>query len=51
MRLFFKISRMKQVDFSNKEIQVPISKEMLEEIREIAESTRKKRIPEIRKIK
>ncbi|MFO7889925.1 MAG: ATPase domain-containing protein [bacterium] len=51
MKLFFKISRMKQVKFSNKEVQVPISKEMLEDIRGVAESTRKKRIPEIRKIK
>jgi KaiC/GvpD/RAD55 family RecA-like ATPase len=30
MRLFFKISRMKEVKFSNKEIEVPISKKMLE---------------------
>jgi len=50
MNLYFKISRMKNVDFSNEEVKVPISKEMLEEIKKVAESTRKKRIPEIRKI-
>lgn len=50
MRLFFRISRMKEVKFSSKETEVPISKEMLEEISIVAEATRKKRIPEIRKI-
>lgn len=50
MKLFFRISRMKEVKFSNEEIRVPISKEMLEEIKKVAEATRKKKIPEIRKI-
>jgi len=50
MRLFFRISRMKEIKFSSEETEVPISKEMLEEISKAAEATRKKRIPEIRKI-
>ncbi|PIS29684.1 MAG: hypothetical protein COT43_03180 [Candidatus Marinimicrobia bacterium CG08_land_8_20_14_0_20_45_22] len=50
MRLFFRIARMKDVRFSSEEVEVPISKEMLEEISKIAESTRQKRIPEISKI-
>jgi len=50
MRLFFKISRMKKARFSSEEVEVPISKEMLEEISQVAEATRKKRIPEIREI-
>jgi len=47
MRLFFRISRMKGVEFSSEEIEVPIPKEMLEEISKVAEAIRKKRIPEI----
>ncbi len=50
MRLFFRISKMKEVKFSDKETEVPISKEMLEEISEIAEASRKRRIPEIKQI-
>jgi archaellum biogenesis ATPase FlaH len=50
MRLFFKIVRMKGVEFLNKETEVPISEKMLQEIYKIAESTRKTRIPEIRNI-
>jgi KaiC/GvpD/RAD55 family RecA-like ATPase len=50
MKLILKIDRMKGVEFSKKEKEVPISEEMLKEINEIAESTRKTRIPEIRKI-
>jgi KaiC/GvpD/RAD55 family RecA-like ATPase len=49
-RLFLKINRMKGVRFSEKEREVPISEEMLREMREIAEITRKTRIPEIKKI-
>ena len=41
---------MKDVQFSREETEVPISKQMLEEIKKVAEATRKKRIPEIRKI-
>ncbi len=50
MKLFLKIERMKGVEFSKEEKGVPISEEMLKEINEIAEVTRKTRIPEIRKI-
>jgi len=50
MKLFLKIDKMKGVRFSRKEREVPISEEMLKEIKEIAEITRKTRIPEIKKI-
>jgi KaiC/GvpD/RAD55 family RecA-like ATPase len=50
MKLFLKIERMKEVIFSGKEAEVPIPATMLKEISEIAEMTRKTRIPEIRKI-
>jgi KaiC/GvpD/RAD55 family RecA-like ATPase len=50
MRLFLKIDRMKGVGFSKEEKEVPVSEKMLREINEIAEATRKTRIPEIRKI-
>jgi len=50
MQLFFRIARMKGVKFSKAELKVPISPEMLLEIKKVAEATRKKRIPEISKI-
>jgi KaiC/GvpD/RAD55 family RecA-like ATPase len=50
MKLFLKIDRMKGVEFSKKEKEVPISEEMLKEINKIAEETRKTRITEIMKI-
>lgn len=50
MRLFLKITRMKGVEFSNKEREVPIPEEMLKEINIIAEATRKTRISRIMKI-
>ncbi|MFP4622523.1 MAG: hypothetical protein ACLFM7_14540 [Bacteroidales bacterium] len=49
-KLFFRIERMKGVEFSAQETQVPIGKEMLDELSNVADSTRKTRIPEIRKI-
>ncbi|MGM0531131.1 MAG: hypothetical protein ACQER7_07250 [Bacteroidota bacterium] len=49
-KLFFRIERMKGVEFSGQETQVPIGKEMLDELSHVADSTRKTRIPEIRKI-
>ena len=49
-KLFFRIERMKEVEFSAQETQVPIGKEMLDELSHVADSTRKTRIPEIRKI-
>jgi len=50
MRLFLKISRMKGVKFSEEEVTVPISKEMLVEMKNIAETARGKIIPELMKI-
>jgi hypothetical protein len=50
MKLFFKISKIKEVEFSKEEVNVPISKEALTEIKELAEETRKRIIPEIMKI-
>ncbi|MFO7852485.1 MAG: hypothetical protein ACQERS_04380 [Bacteroidota bacterium] len=50
MRLFLKITRMRGVEFSSEEVEVPIPKELLKEISKIADETRKTRIPEIRKI-
>jgi KaiC/GvpD/RAD55 family RecA-like ATPase len=49
-KLFLKITRMKEVPFSAREIHVPIPKNMLAEIRKIAELTRNTRIPEIKQI-
>jgi len=50
MRLFFKISKMKVVKYSREEIQVPISQEVLNEIKDVAEATRTRIIPDIRRI-
>ncbi|MBN2738387.1 MAG: hypothetical protein JXR70_15500, partial [Spirochaetales bacterium] len=50
MKLFLKIERMKGVEFLREEKEVPISAKLLKEINEIAEATRKTRIPEIMKI-
>ena len=49
-RLFFRIIRMKGVEFSGEEMEVPIPEEMLIEISKIAETTRKTRIKELRNI-
>jgi KaiC/GvpD/RAD55 family RecA-like ATPase len=50
MELYLKISRIESKDVSGKEAQVPIEKEILEEIKEIAESARKREIPKLAKI-
>ncbi|HKK54543.1 MAG TPA: hypothetical protein VJ926_03425 [Patescibacteria group bacterium] len=50
MKLFLEISKMLEVKFLKKETQVSISKEMFKEIKSIAETTRKKIIPIIRKV-
>jgi len=50
MRLFFRVSKMKGVRFSKEELEVPVSKETLEEIREVAETTRRRTIPQIMNI-
>ncbi len=44
------LKKLKEVKFVDAETNVPISKEMLQEISRLAEMSRKKRIPEIRKI-
>jgi len=50
MKLFFRISRMKDIEFSREEVEVPISQTMFKEIKSIADATRKKTIPIISKI-
>ncbi|MDY0297795.1 MAG: ATPase domain-containing protein [Acidobacteriota bacterium] len=50
MKLFFRIERMKETRFSSAEMNVPISKQMLLEIKGLAEATRNRMIPEIMKI-
>jgi len=50
MKLYLKISRMKGVRFSEKETQVPLSKDILKSIREEAERGKKNLIPAISKI-
>ena len=50
MRLSLKISRIKRVKFSREEIEVPISQEVLSEIKNVAEATRKRIIPRIMKV-
>lgn len=47
MRLFCKITKMKGVAFAQEEVPVPLSREMLLEIKSVAEMTRKRIIPEI----
>jgi len=50
MKLYLKIARIENKEVSFKEAQVPIEKEILEEIKEIAESARKREIPKLAKI-
>lgn len=50
MRLFFRIARMKDVKFVSDEVEVPVSKEALMEVKNIAEATRNRIIPELSKI-
>ena len=50
MNLFLKILRLKRVEFSSEEVLVPFSKTLLEEIKDIAESQRKRIIPVVSKI-
>ncbi len=50
MKLFLRIEKMKGVEFSSEEIEVPISKETLNEIKVVAETTRKRMLPIIAKI-
>ncbi len=50
MKLFLRVSRMKNVQFSKEEEEVPITQEMLREIKSVADTTRKRIIPVIKKI-
>ncbi len=46
-KLHLKIERMKNVEFSNEEVEIPLSRETLEEIRKEAEKGKKNLIPSI----
>ena len=50
MKLFFNIEKMTGVKFSKKEVNVPISKEILKEIKDVAEVSRKRILPKLKKI-
>ena len=50
MKLFFNIEKMAGVKFSDKEVNVPISKEILKEIKDVAEVSRKRILPKLKKI-
>ncbi len=50
MNLFLKVLKMRGVGFSEEEVWVPIAREMFDDIKEVAEGTRKRIIPEITKI-
>ena len=50
MKLFFNIEKMANVKFSDKEVNVPISKEILKEIKDVAEVSRKRILPKLKKI-
>ncbi len=50
MKLYLRIDKMGNRRVSLKEVQVPMKKEVLEEIKKVAESTRKREIPKLRRI-
>jgi archaellum biogenesis ATPase FlaH len=50
MKLYLKTTKIENRKSLSEEIQVPISKKMLENIKEVAESTRQRQIPKLRKI-
>jgi len=50
MKLFFNIERMQGVNYKTDEINLPFSDEVMLEIKETAEASRKKMLPEIKKI-
>jgi hypothetical protein len=50
MKLYLRIDKIKGTEIISEEVPVPIKREILEEIKEIAESVRKRQIPELRKI-
>jgi len=49
-RLFLRIVRMKDIRFSGEEIQVPIDPKSLANVKDIAEHSRKRVIPQISEI-
>lgn len=49
-RLFMEIKRIKDAPFSGEEIEVPFSPEVLNDVKEIADHSRKRVIPQVRKI-
>jgi len=50
MKLFFYIEKMVEVAFSKDEVMVPISKEILNEIKDVAEISRNKIVPRLKNI-
>ena len=50
MKLYLRVTRMKGVSFIKKEVEVPLSREVLENIRQEAEKGKRNLIPEIRKL-
>jgi KaiC/GvpD/RAD55 family RecA-like ATPase len=50
MKLYLRLDKINGKDIASEEIPVPIKKETLEEIKDIAESVRKRQIPQLRKI-
>jgi len=50
MKLYLKVAKIENKEVSAEEIQVPMEREILEEIKEIAESVRKREIPKLMKI-
>jgi len=51
MKLFLNIIKMKDVNFSNEEVEVPLAIEDLQTIKKLAEGSRKDLIPIILKIR
>jgi len=50
MKLYLRVSRIENRESPPNEIQVPVSKEMLEDIKKVAEHTRKRQIPKLSRI-
>jgi KaiC/GvpD/RAD55 family RecA-like ATPase len=50
MELYLRVDKIENKDFYSEEIKVPIKKETLESIKEVAESVRKREIPKLKKI-
>lgn len=50
MKLHLRITKMKEAKFLDEEVVVPVSEEVLKDIKEVADATRRRMIPTIRKI-